>query len=105
MWAQGQDSPYDDGQGRKNLYGVHPFVLVQTSQVNDYIGIFFRNSAAQSPVVSYTTYGKTVLSYISIGGQIEVYFFIHGTAKEIISQYQNQFGKPQLPPYWSLGWQ
>jgi len=28
MWAQGQPSPYDDGSGRKGVYGVHPFMLV-----------------------------------------------------------------------------
>jgi hypothetical protein len=27
MWATGQDNVYDDGRGRKGLYGVHPFVL------------------------------------------------------------------------------
>lgn len=29
---------------------------------------------------------------------------LRGTAKEIISQYQQMVGKPQLPPFWSLGW-
>jgi hypothetical protein len=28
MWAKGQDSPVDDGLGGKNVYGVHPFILV-----------------------------------------------------------------------------
>ena len=31
-------------------------------------------------------------------------FFWKGTAKQIISQYQNFVGKPKLPPFWSLGW-
>ena len=105
MWAVGLDSPYDDGTGRKGVYGVHPFVLVQTAQKNDYIGIFFRNSNAQSPVIKYNADGTSVLSYITIGGQLEVYFFIHGTAKDIIAQYHQFFGKPNLPPFWSLGWQ
>jgi hypothetical protein len=30
MWAIGLDSPVDDGTGRKGVYGVHPFVMVQT---------------------------------------------------------------------------
>jgi len=46
MWAIGLDSPVDDGQGRKGVYGVHPFVLVQTATKGDYIGIYFRNSNA-----------------------------------------------------------
>lgn len=68
MWAIGLDSPVDDGMGRKGVYGVHPFVLVQTEVKGDYIGIFFRNSNAMSPVVKYTDDGKTVLSYITLGG-------------------------------------
>ena len=31
MWANGQDSTYDDGKGMKQSYGVHPFALIQTS--------------------------------------------------------------------------
>jgi alpha-glucosidase (family GH31 glycosyl hydrolase) len=46
MWAIGLDSPYDDGTGRKGVYGVHPFVMVQTEKKGDFIGIFFRNSNA-----------------------------------------------------------
>jgi alpha-glucosidase (family GH31 glycosyl hydrolase) len=87
MWAIGLDSPVDDGQGRKGVYGVHPFVLVQTATKGDFIGIFFRNSNAQSPVLKYTDGGKSILSYITTGGQIEAYFFIHGSAKDIIAQY------------------
>jgi alpha-glucosidase (family GH31 glycosyl hydrolase) len=95
MWASGQDSPYDDGQGRKGLYGVHPFVLVQSGKAkDDYFGMFFRNSNAQSPVLSYLKDGKAVLSYITIGGQLEVYFFLHGSAKNVVQQYQSMFGKP-----------
>lgn len=86
MYATGQDSPYDDGTGRKGLYGVHPFLLVQTAaDKNDFIGIFFRNSNAMSPVIRYTDDGKTILSYITIGGQIEAYFFMHGPAKKVIA--------------------
>lgn len=33
-----------------------------------------------------------------------MYFFFKGTAKEVISQYQNLIGLPSLPPFWSLGW-
>ena len=44
MWAIGQNSPYDDGKGRKGVYGVHPFVLIQGKNKNDFFGMFFRNS-------------------------------------------------------------
>lgn len=29
MWANGQETPYDDGTGGKQVYGVHPFCLVK----------------------------------------------------------------------------
>jgi hypothetical protein len=87
MWASGYDSPYDDGSGRNGTYGVHPFILVQSKYKGDFFGMYFRNSNAQSPVLSFNPDGSSILSYITIGGQIEVYFFIHGSAKTIIQQY------------------
>jgi hypothetical protein len=40
-------SPKDDGKGRKGLYGVHPFILVQSGKKkDDFFGIYFRNSNA-----------------------------------------------------------
>jgi len=45
------------------------------------------------------------LSYVTTGGQLEIYFFIHGSALDIIKKYQDVMGaKPKLPPFWSLGW-
>jgi hypothetical protein len=46
MWANGRDTPYDDGSGGKQTYGVHPFALVQSAKPGEYFGIFFRNSNA-----------------------------------------------------------
>jgi alpha-glucosidase (family GH31 glycosyl hydrolase) len=86
MWAIGQNSPYDDGTGRLGVYGVHPFILVQGKKKGDFFGMYFRNSNAQSPVLTYTDTGST-LSYIALGGQIEIFFFMHGTAQDIIKQY------------------
>jgi alpha-glucosidase (family GH31 glycosyl hydrolase) len=68
------------------------------------MGIYFRNSNAMSPVIRYTDGGKSVLSYISTGGNIEIYFMQRASAKEIISMYLNIVGKPNLPPFWALGW-
>ena len=67
--------------------------------------MFFRNSNAQSPLLRYNKDGSSTLSYITTGGQIEVFFFLHGSAKQIIQMYQNFIGNPALPPFWSLGWQ
>ena len=104
MWANGANPVVDDGQGAKQSYGVHPFVLVQTEKKGEFVGLYFRNSNAMSPVIRYTDEGKSSLSYISTGGEIEMYFFFKGGAKDIIGQYQRLIGTPSLPPFWSLGW-
>jgi hypothetical protein len=87
MWAHGRETPYDDGSGGKQTYGVHPFALVQTATPGEYMGLYFRNTNAQSPVLKHNDDGTSVLSYITVGGQIDVFFFFKGTAKQIINQY------------------
>jgi len=104
MWANGQETPFDDGKGGKQTYGVHPFMLVQSSTKSEYFGLFFRNSNAMSPIIQYTDGGKALFSYITTGGQIEIYFMFKGDPGSIISQYHNIIGKPTLTPFWSLGW-
>jgi alpha-glucosidase (family GH31 glycosyl hydrolase) len=57
-----------------------------------------------SPVITYVGEKESTLSYISTGGQIEIYLFFKGGPKDIIKAYQNFIGKPTLTPFWSLGW-
>lgn len=68
--------------------------------------MYFRNSNAQTPIITFNNQtGGSKLSYITTGGQLEIYFFIHGSALDIIKKYQEVMGvKPKLPPFWSLGW-
>jgi alpha-glucosidase (family GH31 glycosyl hydrolase) len=68
------------------------------------MGIWFRNTNAMSPIITHKDDGSAVMSYITTGGKIHAYFFMQGTAKEIIARYQTIAGKPRLPPYWSMGW-
>jgi alpha-glucosidase (family GH31 glycosyl hydrolase) len=107
MWASGttDEDSQDSGRGRGGKYGVHPFLLIRSREAQKYIGMYFRNANAQLPIIRWDDQQKqNILSYITLGGQIEVYFFISGTAKEVVQDYQRIFGKPQLPPFWSLGW-
>ena len=48
MWSTGftDQSKLDEGLGRGGSYGVHPFLLVRTRNVQKYIGLYFRNSNA-----------------------------------------------------------
>lgn len=87
MWTSGQDAEYDDGRGRGGLSGAHPFVMVETAKAGQYFGLFFRNSNAMSPVLAFNADGTSTLSFITIGGQVEVYFFAQGSAHSIIQAY------------------
>jgi hypothetical protein len=53
MWSSGQDEVEDNGFGRKGTFGVHPFALVRSGKsTSDYVGLYFRNANAQSPIIS-----------------------------------------------------
>jgi len=105
MWASGQAAAYDGGRGGNQTSGVHPFVLVQSAQEDEFLGIFFRNSNAQSPIITFNEDGTSTLSYVTTGGQIEAYFFTGGSAKQVIGRYHALIGVPMPPPFWALGWQ
>jgi len=54
MWASGGFMTDDDGTGGKQSFGVHPFALVQSAVKGEYLGVYFRNTNAMSPVIRYT---------------------------------------------------
>lgn len=57
-----------------------------------------------SPIIKFNqTDGSAIFRYITLGGKVEAYFMMQGTAKEIIARYQNIIGKPKLPPFWAMG--
>jgi len=82
MWANGRKESYDDGTtGGKQTYGVHPFALIQSQEATEWLGIFFRNANAQSPVITNKANDTATLTYLTTGGQLEMYFFTKGNAK------------------------
>jgi alpha-glucosidase (family GH31 glycosyl hydrolase) len=85
---------------------VHPFVLVQAAKDgrDEYLGIWFRNANAQSPIVAHNADGTSTLRYITTGGQLHAYFFMQGSAKRTISHFLDYAGRPRLPPLWAFGW-
>uniref|UniRef100_A0A914YDN0 Alpha-glucosidase n=1 Tax=Panagrolaimus superbus TaxID=310955 RepID=A0A914YDN0_9BILA len=83
----------------KNLYGVHNFYIGFEADGKAH-GVFFFNSNPQE-----VTVGGSAITYRTIGGQIEVFFFPGPTPEEVIKQYQQLIGTPVLPPYWALGFQ
>jgi len=80
MWSHGVSREVASTEdGGKQAYGVHPFCLVRAE--GEFIGIFFRNANAQSPIISHRKDGSSILSYITTGGNLDINFFFKGTAK------------------------
>jgi hypothetical protein len=51
------------------------------------MGIYFRNSNAASPIVTYKNNSEATISYITTGGEIEIYYFLKDSAKNVIKAY------------------
>ena len=43
------------------------------------------------------------ITFRTIGGIFDLYFFMGPTPADVMKQYSNLVGKPFLIPYWSLG--
>lgn len=43
------------------------------------------------------------ITYRSVGGILDFYFFLGPTPSDVVAQYLDVVGLPELPPYWSLG--
>ena len=86
MWPQATEAEFDTGYGGKQLAGMHPFCLIKSGNSDDFFGIFFRSSNAQAPVIQYKN-NQHLLSYITTGGNLDINFFISGSAKDIIAEY------------------
>lgn len=95
IFNKDQGTPVD-----KNLYGHHPFYL-QLLKSGKAHGAFFLNSNAQEFQINGPS--KT-LTYRTIGGIFDIFFFMGDTPSEVVKQYQEVIGRPNLPPFWSLGY-
>ena len=55
--------------------------------------MFFVSTAMQAfEIVYFDNFDSIVLNYITLGGDIEIYFFIRGSANDIIKRYHNTIG-------------
>lgn len=70
--------------------------------------MYFANSNAQQMQIQYKTsktgeVDQSRVSFRAIGGILDFYFFLGGSADTVVQQYLSIIGKPTLPPFWSLG--
>lgn len=79
--AHAESLPTDDGLGGKSGNHIHPFLLCQTEQKKDFFGMFFASTGPQVfEVVKFYNSTKMVVNYITIGGALEFYVFLRGSA-------------------------
>ncbi|CAF1211765.1 unnamed protein product, partial [Didymodactylos carnosus] len=88
----------------ENLYGTHPFYMCIENDGNAF-GVLIFNSNAQDYEFSQFNATKALLTYRTIGGILDLFFFAGPTPEEVIQQYQMVIGQPYMPPYWGLGFQ
>uniref|UniRef100_A0A6P7H0K9 Lysosomal alpha-glucosidase-like n=1 Tax=Diabrotica virgifera virgifera TaxID=50390 RepID=A0A6P7H0K9_DIAVI len=82
----------------KNLYGSHPFYLMIENSTKSH-GVFLLNSNAMDVILQPTP----AITFRTIGGIFDFYFFLGPTPSDVISQYTDLIGRPYMPPYWGLG--
>ncbi|XP_071372325.1 lysosomal alpha-glucosidase [Centroberyx affinis] len=85
-------------QGNANLYGSHPFYIVQEEDGLAH-GVFLLNSNAMEVILQPTP----ALTWVAIGGILDLYIFLGPDPQSVVRQYLQVIGYPMLPPYWSLG--
>lgn len=99
MFARDQpaDTPHLR-EGGDNLYGVHPFYMQLLGSGRAH-GVFLLSSNAMEVVTQ-----RDALTYRTTGGVIDLFIFAGPTPQEVISQYTELVGKPEMPSYWALGY-
>ncbi|XP_052256801.1 sucrase-isomaltase, intestinal-like isoform X2 [Dreissena polymorpha] len=84
-----------------NLYGAHPFYMNIEDDDGNTHGVFFLNSNAMEILLD----PNPRLTYRTIGGVLDFYFFMGPSPESVVQQYQQLIGTPVLVPYWALGFQ
>ena len=81
-----------------SMYGAVPLLLAHSTRGCD--GVFWCNPS--ETWVDLTTSGRQQVRFMSEGGYIDMFLFT-GSAKDVVNSYTDLTGKPQLVPYFALG--
>lgn len=91
------------GEGDMAEYGVHPYYVVVDPVSGTTHSVLFFNSNAQEYSTFYLTGNRPAVTLRTIGGIIDLHFFLGPTLEDVNKQYTQMVGLPAFPPYWSLG--
>lgn len=86
-------------EANQPLYGSQPFYLSLEDSGRAH-GVFMFNSNAMEIILR----PESTITFRTIGGIIDLYFFLGPTPAEVVSQYTQLIGRPAFPPHWSLGY-
>lgn len=105
-----------------NIYGSHPFYLEtkyyevdKNSRQQTLVGEGQHNASAEHVSTSHGVYlrnahgmevlmGQNNVTWRTLGGDIDLYFFSGPTQPDVTSQYLEQIGLPVLQQYWTFGY-
>jgi alpha-glucosidase (family GH31 glycosyl hydrolase) len=88
----------------ENLYGTHPF-YISIEDDGQTFGVLIFNSNAQDYKLDQYENNQAMLTYRTLGGIFDIFFFAGPRPEDVIRQYQSVIGYPYMPPYWALGFQ
>lgn len=91
----------DAPTGTYNLYGQQPFYMNVESTLHAH-GVAWMNANAMEVLLQPNPFPG--ISWRSLGGVLDLYFFLGPTPEEVIQQSTEAIGRPNMPPYWALGY-
>ncbi|XP_076803980.1 sucrase-isomaltase, intestinal-like [Clavelina lepadiformis] len=99
-WTEGLHARDEGVKQDANLYGYHPYHMTMEKN-GDAHSILFLNSNAMEVALT----PLPSITYRTIGGVLDFYFFLGPTPEQVVQQYTKAIGYPMMPPYWALGFQ
>ena len=91
---------YAFGKDKDPLYKAIPFYIGLHNNLS--YGIFFDNTF--KTFFDFGNERRGVTSYWAQGGEMNYYFFYGPQMEDVVKNYTDLTGKPELPPLWALGY-